>query len=140
MLQSDSVCLALQMVEELMSIADGQIILQRTQEGNVILDFANSLSRMGLRAYAPSMQTLCPPIRLRLAQVTGDSCRWLAVEGVCAQAAVCMQAADEGKFGVGQDIRLAKGFTGRLQAVLQQQPGHPVPLCDQVCASTICTC
>ena len=61
---------ALQMVEELMSIADGQIILQRTSTGAVALDFANSLSRMGLRAYAPAMQTLCPPIRLRLAQVT----------------------------------------------------------------------
>ena len=52
-----------------MSIADGQIILQRTPDGAVALDFANSLSRMGLRAYAPAMQTLCPPIRLRLSQV-----------------------------------------------------------------------
>ena len=53
------------------------------------------------------------------------------------QAAVCTQAADEGKFGVGSDTGQAKGFTGRLQAALQQQPGQPVPLCDQVNAGML---
>ena len=43
-----------------------------------------------------------------------------------------MQAADEGKFGVGLDSGLAQGFADRLQAALAQPPGTPVPLCDQV--------
>ena len=52
-----------------MSIADGQVVLQRDIDGAVSMDFANSISRMGARAHPPAMQALCPPIRLRLAQV-----------------------------------------------------------------------
>ena len=51
-----------------MSIADGQVVLQRSANGTVSMDFANSISRMGARAHPPAMQALCPPIRLRLAQ------------------------------------------------------------------------
>ena len=33
-----------------MSIADGQVVLQRDIDGAVSMDFANSISRMGARA------------------------------------------------------------------------------------------
>ena len=120
-----------------MSISDGQIVLQRTSATTVSLDFSNSLSRMGVRAYAPAMQTLCPPMRLRLAQVRAAWSGTTVCHLCSSLRQLSLQAADEDRFGVGLETTEAKGFSGRLQAALQQQPGCPAALCDQVLQQSI---
>jgi F0F1-type ATP synthase alpha subunit len=58
-----------EVLEEMMSITDGQIVLLDTAEdGNVPrLNVTSSLSRLGTRAYFPALQDLAP-------QVCGGRC------------------------------------------------------------------
>jgi hypothetical protein len=56
-------------VEELMSIADGQVVLQRDMSsGQVTVDPQTSVSRIGTRAYAPALSDLAVQLRFDLAQ------------------------------------------------------------------------
>lgn len=62
---------AAQVVEELMSIADGQVVLQRSSTdaaAPVGVDARVSVSRIGSRAYPPALAGLAASIRLQLAQ------------------------------------------------------------------------
>ena len=55
-----------------MSIADGQVVLERSSEAGapVSVDARLSVSRIGSRAYPPALALLAPSIRLHLAQVS----------------------------------------------------------------------
>eukprot|EP00210_Caulerpa_lentillifera_P008455 g8067.t1 len=58
-------------IEELMSIADGQIVLEDEIDGGgggVSIDPLLSVSRLGTRVYASGMENLAPQIRFALAQ------------------------------------------------------------------------
>jgi F0F1-type ATP synthase alpha subunit len=54
-------CLILQVIEEFMSITDGQIVV-RKQDGVVVVDPELSVSRIGVRAYPPAMRILAPQV------------------------------------------------------------------------------
>jgi F0F1-type ATP synthase alpha subunit len=59
-----------QVVEEFMSIADGQVVLQREAgSGRVSVDPQASVSRIGSRAYPPALADLAVQLRFELAQV-----------------------------------------------------------------------
>lgn len=61
---------AAQVVEEFMSIADGQVVLQRESgSGRVTVDPQASVSRIGSRAYPPALADLAVQLRFELAQV-----------------------------------------------------------------------
>jgi F0F1-type ATP synthase alpha subunit len=49
----------LQVIEEFMSITDGQIVV-RKEDGIVTVDPEFSVSRIGVRAYPPVMKVLAP--------------------------------------------------------------------------------
>jgi F0F1-type ATP synthase alpha subunit len=53
-----------EIIEECMSIADGQIVLNQSTDSTTIprLDVAQSLSRMGTRAYYPAVKDLAPKV------------------------------------------------------------------------------
>ena len=54
-----------------MSIADGQVVLQRdSATGAVRVNPQASISRIGSRAYAPALAELAIDLRFELAQVT----------------------------------------------------------------------
>ena len=60
-----------EVVEEFMSITDGQIVLRAVRDeatGGVSVNPQLSLSRIGSRAYAPAMADLAPQVRFELAQ------------------------------------------------------------------------
>ena len=60
-----------QVIEELMSIADGQVVLQRdSATGAVGVNPQASISRIGSRAYPPALAELAIDLRFELAQVT----------------------------------------------------------------------
>ena len=53
------------LIEELMSISDGQIVVHRaegTSGDSIEINYRQSLSRMGTRAYYPAMQDLAPQV------------------------------------------------------------------------------
>lgn len=61
-------------IEEFMSVTDGQIFLQRrtTPDGGWVMSPRDSISRIGLDAAAPALRSLgCIQLRLDLAQVRG---------------------------------------------------------------------
>ena len=144
---SDTACVVGQVMEELMSIADGQVVLERAADATVGVDARLSISRIGSRAYPPALANLAPSIRLQLAQVwhrlmhahvhslcatcatSAGQCR--AIGCVCAHlTAACLeQAVDAARFGPeGQVLREQQGFVNRFRAALTQLAGHPVPL------------
>ena len=60
----------LQVIEELLSIADGQVVLQRdSATGAVSVNPQASISRIGSRAYPPALADLAIDLRFELAQV-----------------------------------------------------------------------
>ena len=62
--------MAVQVIEELMSIADGQVVLRRDgATGMVSVDPQASISRIGSRAYPPALADLAVQLRFELAQV-----------------------------------------------------------------------
>ena len=63
-------CIVVQVIEELMSIADGQVVLRRDAvTGMVSVDPQASISRIGSRAYPPALADLAVQLRFELAQV-----------------------------------------------------------------------
>ncbi|KAL4448343.1 hypothetical protein ABPG75_005562 [Micractinium tetrahymenae] len=67
-----------EVVEELMSITDGQVVLKPGRDavtGGVTVDPQLSVSRIGSRAYHPAMEALAPQVRLDLAQAV-DAARF----------------------------------------------------------------
>lgn len=69
-----------EVIEELMSISDGQAVLQSTRDivtGGAIVDPELSFSRIGARALAPALEALAPQVRLDLAQAA-DALRFAA--------------------------------------------------------------
>lgn len=54
-----------EIIEEVMSISDGQIVLREvaSDAGLPAIDAAASLSRMGTRAYYPALQNFGPDVR-----------------------------------------------------------------------------
>ena len=62
--------LPVQVIEELMSIADGQVVFHRDIEtGTVSVNPQASISRIGSRAYPPALAELAVDLRFELAQV-----------------------------------------------------------------------
>ncbi|KAK9792239.1 hypothetical protein WJX73_003401 [Symbiochloris irregularis] len=95
-----------EVVEELMSIADGQVVLHKDADATVGVDARLSISRIGSRAYPPALAALAPSIRLQLAQ-----------------------AVDAARFGSeSQVLQEQQGVLTRFKAALTQLAGHPVPL------------
>ncbi|PRW45016.1 ATP synthase subunit alpha [Chlorella sorokiniana] len=89
-----------EVVEELMSITDGQVVLRAQRDaatGGVAVDPQLSVSRIGSRAYHPAMEVLAPQVRLDLAQAV-DAARYStsmddpAVEKAMMRAAVVAAA------------------------------------------------
>ena len=74
----------MQVIEELMSIADGQVVLQRDADtGAVSVDPQASISRIGARAYPPALADLAIQLRFELAQVLPVcACLVLPVHGM----------------------------------------------------------
>ncbi|KAI3426327.1 hypothetical protein D9Q98_008700 [Chlorella vulgaris] len=69
-----------EVVEELMSITDGQVVLQAARDavtGGVSVDPQLSVSRIGSRAYHPALEVMAPLVRLDLAQAA-DAARFAA--------------------------------------------------------------
>ncbi|KAK9915373.1 hypothetical protein WJX75_008150 [Coccomyxa subellipsoidea] len=106
-------CVRTEVVEEFMSIADGQVVLQREAgSGRVSVDPQASVSRIGSRAYPPALADLAVQLRFELAQ-----------------------AVDAARFGHDPDaaaVRQQACFAEQARAALAQTPGHPVPLEEQV--------
>ncbi|CAL8468619.1 g8159 [Coccomyxa elongata] len=106
-------CVRTEVLEEFMSIADGQVVLQRESgSGRVTVDPQASVSRIGSRAYPPALADLAVQLRFELAQ-----------------------AVDAARFGHDPDaaaLREQASFAEQARAALAQTPGHPVPLEEQV--------
>jgi len=69
-----------EVVEELMSITDGQVVLRAQRDpvtGGVSVDPQLSVSRIGSRAYSPAVAEIAPLVRLELAQAE-DAKRYAA--------------------------------------------------------------
>lgn len=101
-------------IEEFMSVADGQIFLQRRPSGSAgwLVSPRDSISRIGLDAASPALRTLgCIQLRLDLAQADDSS----VFAGQAGGAAAKEQARAE-----------------RLRALLCQQRGQPRSLSEQV--------
>eukprot|EP00892_Ulva_mutabilis_P004027 jgi/Ulvmu1/1997/UM012_0159.1 len=79
------------LLEEFMSIADGQAVLRAAAAGErpLTLDCTTSLSRLGSRAYPPALKDLAPKVRLELTQAE-DARRYAADGGA---SAACTSAA-----------------------------------------------
>jgi len=97
-------------VEEFISIADGQLVLEDrpSPTSSYIFNPKLSVTRIGTRAYYKALETLAPQIRLDLAQ-----------------------AEDARKFAVSASDPMLKkydSYAQRIQAALLQQPGQPTPL------------
>ncbi|KAK9824846.1 hypothetical protein WJX81_006563 [Elliptochloris bilobata] len=104
-------CVRMEVVEEVMSIADGQVVLVPGPGGLPVVDPAASISRIGGRAYPPALATLAPQLRFELAQ-----------------------AADALRFASDPDspaVRRQAEFVETAWAALAQEPGQPVPLEEQ---------
>ena len=74
--------LSTEVVEELMSIADGQIVLQSARDkptGGVTVDPRVSVSRIGSRALSPAVATLAPKVRFDLVQA--EDAKRFAISG-----------------------------------------------------------
>lgn len=104
-----------EVVEEFMSIADGQTVLRAGDAGSVgvSVDPRLSVSRIGSRAFPPALEALAPQIRFELAQ-----------------------AADVDQFGAhtraADNNQAALRRAAVVQAALQQPPRRPATLVDEV--------
>jgi F-type H+-transporting ATPase subunit alpha len=102
-----------EVVEEFISIADGQVVLMDcpNSSGSYNVNPKLSITRVGSRAYDRAMADLAPQVRLDLAQ-----------------------AEDARKFSIDPDDLTKKQdvYTARLRAALQQPRSQPVALEDQI--------
>lgn len=102
-------------IEELMSITDGQVVFERERDAatqGVLVNPNASCSRIGTRAYAGAMEELAAQLRFDLAQAN-DAARF---------------AADPSD----PRIRAVQESAARIRAALAQAPGSPLPLGTQV--------
>ena len=77
-----------EVVEEFMSITDGQIVLRQARDvptGGVSVNPQLSVSRIGARAYSPAVASLAPQVRFELAQAE-DATKFSADKGSVAAA------------------------------------------------------
>lgn len=77
-----------EVVEEFMSITDGQIVLRQVRDvptGGVSVNPQLSVSRIGSRAYSPAIASLAPQVRFELAQAE-DATKFSADKGNVAAA------------------------------------------------------
>jgi F-type H+-transporting ATPase subunit alpha len=84
-----------EVVEEFMSITDGQIVLRAVRDGptgGVSVNPQLSVSRIGSRAYAPAIASLAPQVRFELAQAE-DADKFAADKGSVAAAERAQQRA-----------------------------------------------
>ncbi|KAK9829697.1 hypothetical protein WJX72_007407 [[Myrmecia] bisecta] len=112
-------CLRTEVIEEFMSIADGQAVLERVASSSAAgpstafsIDPQASISRIGSRAYPAAMAQLAPHIRFELAQ-----------------------AVDAQRYTSDPDdpvVRKKAEYAARVRAALVQHPCQPVPLEEQV--------
>ncbi|GAX73139.1 hypothetical protein CEUSTIGMA_g592.t1 [Chlamydomonas eustigma] len=102
-----------EVVEEFISIADGQVVLmdRPNSSGSYIVNPKLSITRVGTRAYHKAMADLAPQVRLDLAQ-----------------------AEDARKFSIDPDDPTKKqdAYTSRVRAALLQPQSQPVALEDQI--------
>jgi F-type H+-transporting ATPase subunit alpha len=110
-----------EVIEEFMSIADGQAVCVRGDgDAAYAIDPASSVSRIGARAYPPALRTLGPAVRLELAQAV-DVARTLGPSaGSLSPAEVASLA--------GPRAAAALIRADRVRAALTQPSGHPVPV------------
>eukprot|EP00803_Ostreobium_quekettii_P001873 evm.model.scf_188.3 EVM.evm.TU.scf_188.3 scf_188:26736-34330(+) len=106
--------LGTEVIEELMSIADGQIVLLPPDKDSqsLLLDAKQSLSRIGSRAYPPVMAMLAPQIRFEM-----------------------IQAADAQQYAVDPDDQLNRKMerhVAQLRAGFQQNPRQVASIEEQV--------
>ena len=105
-----------EVVEEFMSMADGQVILEHARDvatGGPKVDARLSVSRIGSRAYAPALADLASLVRFELAQAN-DAQRFAANAGTDPMARKALKRAEA------------------VTAVLPQRPGTVCPLEHQV--------
>ncbi|KAK9865780.1 hypothetical protein WJX84_004451 [Apatococcus fuscideae] len=124
--QAPKGCVSTEIVEEFMSITDGQVVLQppirnASAAGDAAssripletnIDPRASISRIGSRAHPPALATLAPELRFNLAQ-----------------------AVDAQRFGMvsSNEVLVREQLQARLvKAALAQAPHSPVPLGEQV--------
>jgi F0F1-type ATP synthase alpha subunit len=109
-----------EVVEEFMSIADGQAVFVRDSPTSPpCVDPASSVSRIGARAYPPALRALGPAVRLELAQAA-DVARTLGPAVASSPASVAALA--------GPRAAAALVRADRVRAALAQPAGHPVPV------------
>ncbi|KAG1671376.1 hypothetical protein FOA52_011873 [Chlamydomonas sp. UWO 241] len=105
--------IATEVVEEFISISDGQVVLgPRSDCGSYVVNPRLSITRVGTRAYHKAMEELAAAVRLDLAQ-----------------------ADDARKFSLSPDDRLimrADAYSRRIQAALLQEMRRPASLEQQV--------
>ena len=88
--------LSTEVVEEFMSMADGQLVLQHTRDsvtGGPRVDPRLSVSRIGSRAYSPAIADLASLVRFELAQAN-DAQRFAANAATDPMARKALQRAD----------------------------------------------
>ncbi|KXZ53834.1 hypothetical protein GPECTOR_6g752 [Gonium pectorale] len=147
--------LATEVVEEFISIADGQVVLDRAQRQQQQAAAAPSpspspspsvaytvnpklsITRIGTRAYHKAMEQLAPQVRLDLAQAD-DARRFSASASSplgSAASGNSMASADllpGAGSGPGSAEERADALARRLSAALLQRPGRPAQLPEQV--------
>ena len=105
-----------EVVEEFMSMADGQVVLEHARDaatGGPKVDARLSVSRIGSRAYAPALADLASLVRFELAQAN-DAQRFAANAATDPMARKALKRAEA------------------VTAVLPQRPGTVCPLEHQV--------
>ncbi|GLI64321.1 hypothetical protein VaNZ11_007548 [Volvox africanus] len=138
--------LATEVVEEFISIADGQVVLEGSQQqqqqlpGPVAYSVNPKLSitRIGTRAFYKALEQLAPQVRLDLAQAD-DARRFGGAVAVSTSSVASGSSIDlGGGGGSGSGVRLAAAdlradaLARRLSAALLQAPGRPASLAEQV--------
>ncbi|PNW77022.1 hypothetical protein CHLRE_10g419050v5 [Chlamydomonas reinhardtii] len=134
--------LATEVVEEFISIADGQVVLDRrstaaaSPSSSYAVNPKLSITRIGTRAYYKALELLAPQVRLDLAQAD-DARRFGATASAAsgssiASADLSAAPAAGGAAGMAAAALRADAIAQRLSAALLQTPGEPVALAEQV--------
>jgi F-type H+-transporting ATPase subunit alpha len=126
---SSSVELRTEVIEELMSITDGQVVLMKQRDsvtgGGVVVNPSLSVSRIGSRAYPPALEELAPQVRFELAQAA-DALKFSA-NSTSVSSLETDEEEQQGEAGHKAATRAAV-----LAAAMPQKIGTTVPLEDQV--------
>ena len=126
-----SVELRTEVIEELMSITDGQVVLIKQRDsvtgGGVVINPSLSVSRIGSRAYPPALEELAPQVRFELAQAA-DALKFSANS---TSSSVSSLETDEEE-QQGEAGQKAATRAAVLAAAMPQKIGTTVPLEEQV--------